>query len=91
MTQVAIISAAQATALRGKEYAPNCYFNPIQDKESNWVISKEEIDYVKKYAGKEEIINEEKVELKDYEFVKILTLKTHTGLKESTTETIKPK
>lgn len=28
----------------GVQYAPDSYFNPIQDAEGNWVISVEEIE-----------------------------------------------
>ena len=41
--KVAIITAAQAVALQGKEFATDSIFNPIQDAENNWVVSEEEI------------------------------------------------
>jgi hypothetical protein len=28
-----------------QKYAPDSYFNPIQDIDDNWVISTQEIDY----------------------------------------------
>lgn len=34
----------EVEALSGKTYSNGCYYNPIQDKNDNWVISKEEID-----------------------------------------------
>jgi hypothetical protein len=32
----------QKDILQGKQYAPDSFFNPIQDKNDNWVISLEE-------------------------------------------------
>lgn len=43
MIEVATISQKQAQGLRGKTFAPDSYFNPIQDTLGNWIISKEEI------------------------------------------------
>ena len=40
---VAIITEAQAIELAGKEFAPDCYFNPVPYN-GEWIISKEEID-----------------------------------------------
>lgn len=37
------ITAAQAEALRGVEYMPNCTFHPIEDADGKWVISEEEV------------------------------------------------
>jgi len=34
----------QVESLSGKTYSNGCYYNPIQDKNDNWVISTEEID-----------------------------------------------
>jgi len=41
---IAILTVEQKNKLVGQWYAPDSYFNPIQDINSNWVISKEEID-----------------------------------------------
>lgn len=30
--------------IKGQSYAPDCYFNPIQDINDNWVISIEELN-----------------------------------------------
>jgi len=40
---VRLLTDNQKETLQGKEYRPNCYFNPIQDNEGNWVISNEEV------------------------------------------------
>lgn len=50
---VAKLTQEQADKLRGKEYAKDNLFNPVQDNNDNWVISIEEvhqcdIDWVKK-------------------------------------------
>lgn len=41
---VAIITIEQKNLLLGQQYASDSYFNPIQDLDNNWVISKEEIE-----------------------------------------------
>ena len=41
---IAILTIEQKDLLAGKQYAPDSYFNPIQDINDNWVISQEEID-----------------------------------------------
>jgi len=43
MIQVAILTEEQKNQLVGQQYAPDSYFNPIQDKDNNWIISIEEI------------------------------------------------
>jgi len=43
MEQVAIITQEEADLLRGQEYAPASYYNPVKDCLQNWVISVEEI------------------------------------------------
>jgi hypothetical protein len=55
MIQVAILTEEQKNQLVGQQYAPDSYFNPIQDKDNNWVISIEEtqatdIQWVKELA-----------------------------------------
>jgi len=42
MIQVALLTETQKNELVGQQYAPDSYFNPIQDKDGNWVISIEE-------------------------------------------------
>lgn len=44
MAKVAIITESQKNYLLGKKYDGISYFNPVQDCNGNWVISKEEID-----------------------------------------------
>jgi hypothetical protein len=41
---VALLTEEQAEQLRGQQYANDCYFNPIQDKNGQWVISIEEMN-----------------------------------------------
>ena len=43
MIQVAILTETQKEQLVGQQYAPDSYFNPIQDEDNNWIISIEEI------------------------------------------------
>ena len=49
---VALLTPEQAEELKGQLYAPDSYFNPIQDANDNWIISTQEqdqcsIDWVK--------------------------------------------
>lgn len=41
--KVAILTTKQKDELSGQAYVPDSFFNPIQDKNDNWVISDEEI------------------------------------------------
>jgi hypothetical protein len=43
MIQVAILTETQKEQLIGQQYAPDSYFNPVQDEDNNWVISIEEV------------------------------------------------
>jgi hypothetical protein len=43
MTQVGLLTTEQKEEITGQQYAPDCYFNPIQDADDNWVISTEEM------------------------------------------------
>jgi hypothetical protein len=43
MIQVGLLTEQQKDQLVGQLYAPDSYFNPIQDINDNWVISTEEI------------------------------------------------
>ena len=42
-TYVGILTVEQKDELVGQMYAPDSYFNPIQDLNDNWVISVEEM------------------------------------------------
>ena len=42
---VGLLTDQQKNDLLVQEYAPDCYFNPIQDNADNWVISIEEMEY----------------------------------------------
>ena len=44
MIQVGLLTELQKDELVGQLYAPDSYFNPIQDINDNWVISLEEIE-----------------------------------------------
>jgi hypothetical protein len=39
-----LLTVEQKDQLVGQQYAPDSYFNPIQDDNDNWVISMEEIN-----------------------------------------------
>ena len=41
---VGLLTVEQKDSLLVQWYAPDCYFNPIQDINDNWVISVEEMD-----------------------------------------------
>jgi len=42
-TYVGLLTVEQKDSLLIQWYAPDCYFNPIQDINDNWVISVEEM------------------------------------------------
>lgn len=42
---VGLLTIEQKDSLIGQAYAPDCYFNPIQDINAYWVISTEEMLY----------------------------------------------
>ena len=44
MIQVGLLTEIQKDELIGQVYAPDSYFNPIQDIDNNWIISQEEMD-----------------------------------------------
>ena len=44
MKQVIKITEEQANKLKGKLFAKDSYFNPIQDNDNNWIISIEEME-----------------------------------------------
>ena len=41
---VGLLTEIQKNELQGQLYAPDSYFNPIQDVNNNWIISIEEIE-----------------------------------------------
>ena len=45
MIKVGLLTEEQKNQLVGQLYAPDSYFNPIQDDSDNWVISTQEIDF----------------------------------------------
>lgn len=47
MTHVGLLTELQKAELTGQLYAPDSYFNPIQNINNNWVISLEEIEQCK--------------------------------------------
>jgi hypothetical protein len=44
-TYVGLLIIEQKNELVGQWYAPDSYFNPIQDINDDWVISTEEMEY----------------------------------------------
>lgn len=44
MTYVGLLTELQKDKLSWQLYAPDSYFNPIQDINNNWVISLQEIE-----------------------------------------------
>jgi hypothetical protein len=42
--KVGLLTLEQKQAIAGQLYAPDSYFNPIQDLNNNWVISTQEMD-----------------------------------------------
>jgi len=44
MIQVGLLTQVQKDELVGQSYAPDSYFNPIEDADNNWVISQEEMN-----------------------------------------------
>lgn len=59
-TYVGLLTLEQKDKLVGQMYAPDSYFNPIQDLNDNWVISVEEMVYC---------TNEEFIWVKDLELI----------------------
>jgi hypothetical protein len=43
-TYVGLLTIEQKDLLVGNQYAPDCYFNPIQDLNDNWIISEQEVN-----------------------------------------------
>lgn len=44
MTQVGLLTEVQKDELVGQLYAPDSYFNPVQDADDNWIISTQEME-----------------------------------------------
>ena len=44
LTYVGLLTELQKDEIVGQLYAPDSYFNPIQDLNNNWIISVEEIE-----------------------------------------------
>jgi hypothetical protein len=42
--KVGLLTIEQKEELIGQQFAPDSYFNPIQDADDNWVISQEEME-----------------------------------------------
>lgn len=42
---VGLLTIAQTDELVGQWFAPDSYFNPIQDADDNWIISTEEMNF----------------------------------------------
>ena len=42
---VALLTEAQKNEIFRQLYAPDCYFNPVQDADDNWVISTQEQEF----------------------------------------------
>ena len=59
-TYVGLLTETKKDLLIGQMYAPDSYFNPIQDANNNWVISVEEMAYC---------TNEEFMWVKDLELI----------------------
>lgn len=61
---VAKITQAQAEELTGVQFAPDNYFNPIQDKNGNWIISLQELVYCSvEFANSVELIQYEPIQI----------------------------
>ena len=42
---VALLTEAEKNQIYGQQYAPDSYFNPIQDIDGNWIISTQEQEF----------------------------------------------
>ncbi len=61
---VAKITQKQADELKGVQFVQDNYFNPIQDKNGNWIISLQELVYCSvDFANSIELIKFEPIEL----------------------------
>ena len=60
-TYVGLLTVEQKDELVGQMYAPDSFFNPLQDLNNKWVISVEEMEYC---------VNPEFMWVKDLELIK---------------------
>ena len=60
LTYVGLLTELQKNELIGQLYAPDSYFNPIQDLNDNWIISIEEM---------EQCVNPDYLWVKDLELI----------------------
>lgn len=60
---IAKITTEQAETLKGKEFVKDNFFNPIQDKHGNWIISLQELVYCSEdFAKSVELVTFEPIE-----------------------------
>lgn len=45
MILVGLLTLDQYNQINGQLFAPDSYFNPVQDSDDNWIISTEEINF----------------------------------------------
>ena len=45
MINVGLLTIDQKNEIEGQLFAPDSYFNPIQDADLNWVISTQEMEF----------------------------------------------
>ena len=45
MIQVGLLTIDEKNMIIGQQYAPDSYFNPIQDINDDWVISTQEMEF----------------------------------------------
>lgn len=38
------LTIEQKQTIEGQQYAPDCFFNPVQDINNDWIISTQEMD-----------------------------------------------
>lgn len=61
---VAKITQQQAEELTGVQFVPDNFYNPIQDKNGNWIISLQELVYCSvEFANSVELIQYEPIEI----------------------------
>lgn len=42
---VGLLTLVEKNKIEGQQYAPDCFFNPIQDINNDWVISTQEMEF----------------------------------------------
>jgi hypothetical protein len=65
--KVGLLTIEQKEEIIGQWYAPDSYFNPIQDAQDNWVISTEEM---------EQCVNTDYLWVKDLELIEYVPKQT---------------